>query len=899
MDSNILIDEINDSLNIGEIEKQKAEENNRENREEIKRRNVKFIKVEPDFDEDLTYFAVNDDGKVFPDLSAIKKELKKSGTTLYVFDGTGLPYAYKNTKGNITRSDEPISSEDQLPGSSFTPMKSALPEDIVAQGNANRFTKYSDLRSDATKLVSSEKERTRDYEIEISNLNAEISKLEKQAQKIASLPKEPSLEGGITKPTEPVKPMEPKAPVEPVAPKMPEKPDIEVPNNDLLKDLPKKPVEPIEPLKPREPAAPFKPVEPKKPEVMVDLEATKDLTYLPEPELKVPVDPGPAPSYSKFVLFLSRLFLGRDSQAYTRRLEYDARKNAFDADTLAFPEKKKEYDQKKKEFDEREQLLAERNATIIYNRSMEKYKADMKVYQEEYKVFEENELKPYQESLEKYNEEFNQYKEEYTKFEAASKEYENALKNYEKETLFNDADRKAVEKEYNEYVDKMKEYDDAASKYDVDYEKYQADSVKFKTDLEQYEKDANEYEKQSKQYEEDLKTYEADLKKYNEAVEKYPGGKEAYEQQSKEFEDKLKEEKISLDDYHNISKKIEKKKTDLENKKEEQKRFKESVAKAKSEYSRYDEAVHEEIDGLNYNKEEVEEYRNHLEVKLEGVADLIENNKITRKNLFATTWLLKNECEGKTIDSPEVGEKVLQYIACKQAERSILEKTNNYRIANPEAEGTMIRNLNNGQAVLKLKNDPLISTIFENQMDQPLNMDLVEKLYFEPNDQVKQAVKIVEAKQDLKAMMDEMEEKFGNKPIDESNFRDFVQWKTCETIYNKLDKHPKLLSQVKTLKTDYYANSDILSKESRLHKLYAEAADRYKETFNSVVKNQRAKEEAVKDLPESTKRLMRLKTNYTLKDLDKSVNNLMKHNAKVAKKNAGPDKKVKPSGPVK
>ena len=56
------------------------------------------------------------------------------------------------------------------------------------------------------------------------------------------------------------------------------------------------------------------------------------------------------------------------------------------------------------------------------------------------------------------------------------------------------------------------------------------------------------------------------------------------------------------------------------------------------------------------------------------------------------------------------------------------------------------------------------------------------------------------------------------------------------------------------------------------------------------MKNQKAKEAAVKDLPESTKRLMRLKMNYTLKDLDKSITTLGKHKAEVAKEAAKPKK---------
>ena len=167
---------------------------------------------------------------------------------------------------------------------------------------------------------------------------------------------------------------------------------------------------------------------------------------------------------------------------------------------------------------------------------------------------------------------------------------------------------------------------------------------------------------------------------------------------------------------------------------------------------------------------------------------------------------------------------------------------------------------------------------------------MIEKAYARPTDALKMAVQIKEARNSLKEMIGEMEEKFGNRPLDENSFSEFVRWKTCQDVLQKHGNNPEIIKKAKNLRTDYYGNVDIFSKDSHLRREFTDTGKKYKENFVEVVKNQKAKEAAVKDLPESTKRLMRLKMNYTLKDLDKSITTLGKHKAEVAKEAAKPKK---------
>jgi hypothetical protein len=840
-----------------------------------------FEETELTFEINVPYFAVDEKGHVYPDEKSIRTALEKKGAMLFVFDGANLPYAYTNKKGKILKSEGRISSQNQLPGNSFTPMESPLPEDIVPQANANTYNKANDLYNDAKKLIDKNKDFVKEFEELKSDYTVQILKLEKDVEKLNALPKEPVLENGITKPKKPVPPV---VPVAPVAPVPPVKPQIEEPKSKFG-EMPKQPTAPGNP-----PLKPMKPIMPKKPEGLVDLEATKDLERIDYPMRKVekpaePVHPGPAPGYSRLVLFMSRLFLGRDSKAYTANLKYEAKLNAYESDMLTYPDRLRKYQDAEEvyqtevqKFNYINELVTQRELTKSYNASMERYNANMEEYSKK--------LAEYEGELQKYEETVRNYEEEMKKYDAELKKYEK-----ETDTLKKFEERDAEMLENNDYAEKMQAYDILASKYDIEFEKYQAENEQFKEKLAQYEKDANAYDKAIKQYEEDLR-------KYNDAVDKYPGGKEAYEKQRKEFLDGLKNAGYSLKEYHNIPKRLEDRRNKLAMTERNLEANKAKVAEAKKNLPEYAENLSDEISGYGENLSDVYEYRSHIEVRLEGIADLLQNEKFTRKNLFASTWILKNECENKSFKDPVAVEKLLTYVACRQAEKDILDKTSNYKVANPEAEGTILRNLNNQQTMERLKNDPMFTLILESQIDKPINPELIAKTYLNPPAEMKKLVQIREAQNSMKEMMGEIEQRFGNKPISKDCLGDYIQWKTFQRC---MEDEKNVVSDVKGARTDFYSNTNPLSGTGRLSYDYKKTADQYKEAFNEVIKNQEKKEKEVKDFPESVKRMMRLKVNYTLKDLDEAVNRIIEKNmnAEAGKENQGPKNQIKQPAPVK
>jgi hypothetical protein len=246
--------------------------------------------------------------------------------------------------------------------------------------------------------------------------------------------------------------------------------------------------------------------------------------------------------------------------------------------------------------------------------------------------------------------------------------------------------------------------------------------------------------------------------------------------------------------------------------------------------------------------------------------------------------MLRGDCSNKSFNDPDAVEKLTQYVACKQAEKDILDKTSSYKIANPEAEETIIRNLNNGQTVQRMKNDPLFKAVLESQKGKPINPDEIAKAYINPSKEMKAEIQLSVAKNSMNVMIQEMEDSFGSKPLDEKCFADYVRWKTYK---NMLADEKNLVDYIKDARTDFYSTKGEFTGKGELSDLYSDTIKEYKQTFIEVLKNQRNKEKETNDLPESVKRLMRLKVNYNLKELDEAVSRVKENKAEAGKNNEG------------
>ncbi|MBR5642289.1 MAG: hypothetical protein IKW92_09200 [Firmicutes bacterium] len=179
---------------------------------------------------------------------------------------------------------------------------------------------------------------------------------------------------------------------------------------------------------------------------------------------------------------------------------------------------------------------------------------------------------------------------------------------------------------------------------------------------------------------------------------------------------------------------------------------------------------------------DVNTYRDKLEVKLEGVADLQKQGKITRQNIFANTWMKETACDGKKASDPEAKKALLEYVASRTVEEQILGDRVSGRLVNANVEDRRVGELNNGKAYAALEKDPDVNEMLDNMGDDKINPgmfynDLTKKLATRSYE--KKGYKAV-YEENVKSMVD----LFGKKKVDESCLDDLIR-------LNRLQKYQK------------------------------------------------------------------------------------------------------------
>ena len=250
------------------------------------------------------------------------------------------------------------------------------------------------------------------------------------------------------------------------------------------------------------------------------------------------------------------------------------------------------------------------------------------------------------------------------------------------------------------------------------------------------------------------KKYQADLARYDRYKIGYDSSDELYQAELKEFNAKKN--------------KLIAKKADEEL---ERKELRQQVERTEEYLKR--------LTGENPNAakdiRKIRDYRDNLEVKLEGAASLVEEGKITRDNIFAHTWMMKAACEGKDPSDPDAMDALEKYVAAKMVEEKImLHAMAGQR--NPE-DLTLLDSLNSGKATEQLRTDPVWIDL-ANELKNDLEGELID-----PEDVYKQlqqnlAQKAKDDKSPLKRLENAKKsliEGFGRKPVSEACADDIMR----------------------------------------------------------------------------------------------------------------------------
>ena len=210
-------------------------------------------------------------------------------------------------------------------------------------------------------------------------------------------------------------------------------------------------------------------------------------------------------------------------------------------------------------------------------------------------------------------------------------------------------------------------------------------------------------------------------------------------------------------------------------------RAKTKLGEANAKYNDVRDTYNAQLKGNDVG--DVRIYRDNLEVKMEGVADLQKEGKITRNNIFAHTWLKEAECDGKKASDPKAKEALCAYIASRAVEEQILSDRVSGKLVNEGVENRRVDDLNSGKAYSELAKDPDLNNMLDEMGDGTINA------YTFYNDFTKKLAKRQYEAKGYQAVYTEvgkaMNFTFGKKEIDESCVDDLIRLHRLNKLYER------------------------------------------------------------------------------------------------------------------
>ena len=354
--------------------------------------------------------------------------------------------------------------------------------------------------------------------------------------------------------------------------------------------------------------------------------------------------------------------------------------------------------------------------------------------------------------------------------------------------------------------------------------------------------------KAHREYKQDLESYPARVKAYPGLVADYEKRKKRWDEYKETGEAKLSEFRKGLD---NANKKLD----------EANEKYKAALDQYNAELQGNDEA-------------DVRRYRNNLEVRLEGAADLQKEGRITRNNIFANTWLKEAECDGKKASDPEAREALRGYIASRAVEEQILKDRVSGDLVNVGVENRRVDDLNSGRAYEALKKDADLNAMLDEMGDGKID---AYNIY---NDYTKKLAKRQYEAKGYQAVYTEvgksMNFTFGKRTIDETCIKDLIYLDRLNYYHNRdrayplpydektaKEMHKAARDNIRTMHRDPFTKQELNTISNGVLALYGEGPYELDEMLKKVKEKSReleqkpvkAESEGAKGLEEMMKKV--------------------------------------------
>ena len=200
-------------------------------------------------------------------------------------------------------------------------------------------------------------------------------------------------------------------------------------------------------------------------------------------------------------------------------------------------------------------------------------------------------------------------------------------------------------------------------------------------------------------------------------------------------------------------------------------------------------------------KGDIQEYRSRTEVRMEGIADILRQGKVTPDNVFANTWLAKAACRGKTLDEPGVEEALKSYLVSRVVEERILEDA----VEDREHGGPsrmIAEELNNGHLTERMAKDGIFRRMLREQGDQPVDP---EEFYWEYQQWVeRREAELNHPLAKLEAERRALIQDFGQKPITRNCLRDIMRLNVLDKWIQRSRELPTDLAEISTEDRDKF-----------------------------------------------------------------------------------------------
>ena len=286
---------------------------------------------------------------------------------------------------------------------------------------------------------------------------------------------------------------------------------------------------------------------------------------------------------------------------------------------------------------------------------------------------------------------------------------------------------------------------------------------------------------------------------------------------------------------------------------------------------------------------EINTYRQRTEVRMAGVADLTEKEKITEENIFAYSWLQGAACRGKGWDDMKAVNHLYNYIAANMVQDAILLDAMKNPGVNPQSQ-VLLNHLNDGTAVEALMKDKDLQAVLA-EYKGPIDPEEISSRY---NERVKERnAEALKPENRLKEARRDLLARYGEKPITEDALVDIMRLNNLDNYIEASQRTQRKpggedpyfsdLANDKDNKTLGHIIGDMVKEPGKTKVIHTDdfMGPEYRKALKGVIKNlndaRQKVQEQYKDLPANVREKLMPKGNIGLEQLTSMVNEAVKN----------------------